>query len=96
MQSPCKLVFTEVLLAAVPRKHMYSHTCIQLDADWAIWLKPELIAGEKDAHLCMCALSLLHTGITCGLSSRTCSELCDGLHIVVDPSIPIADTGYQP
>ena len=63
MQSPCKLVFTDVLLLALPHKHMYSHTCIQLDADWAVWLKPELIAG-KSVHLCMCALSLLHTGIS--------------------------------
>ena len=47
MQSPCKLVFTEVLLPVLPHKHMYSVACIQPDVDWALWLKPELIVGKK-------------------------------------------------
>ena len=60
MQSPCKLVFTVVSLLAVPHGHVYSDACNRLDVDWAVWLKPEPIAG-KSVCLCMCAPSLLHT-----------------------------------
>ena len=34
-------------LLALPHGHVYSHSCNQLDVDWAIWLKPEPIAGKK-------------------------------------------------